>query len=109
MFCRKCGKEIPDNANFCSYCGTQIGAFTNTPASTLAGESNILAVAGFILAFFVPIAGLICSILGRRDAPKYGGGGKGLATAGIVISIVTTALAVSAVIVYWMMFIFGII
>ena len=78
------------------------------PTPTLAGESNILAVAGFILAFFVPIAGLICSILGRRDAPKYGGG-KGLATAGIVISIVTTALAVSAVIVYWMMFIFGII
>lgn len=108
MFCRKCGKEIPDNANFCSYCGTQIGAFTNTPASTLAGESNVLAVAGFILAFFVPIAGLICSILGRRDAPKYGGG-KDLATAGIVISIVTTALAVSAVILYWMMFIFGII
>lgn len=108
MFCRKCGKEIPDNANFCFYCGTQVDAPTNTPASTLAGESNILAVAGFILAFFVPIAGLICSILGRRDAPKYGGG-KGLATAGIVISIVTTALAVSAVIVYWMMFIFGII
>lgn len=70
---------------------------------------HILAVAGFILAFFVPIAGLICSILGRRDAPKYGGGGKDLATAGIVISIVTTALAVSAVILYWMMFIFGII
>ena len=108
MFCRKCGKEIPDNANFCFCCGTQVDAPTNTPASTLAGERNVLAVAGFILAFFVPIAGLICSILGRRDAPKYGGG-KDLATAGIVISIVTTALVVSAVILYWMMFIFGII
>ena len=41
--------------------------------------------------------------------PRFSYPGGYLATAGIVISIVTTALAVSAVIVYWMMFIFGII
>ena len=26
MFCKKCGKELPDNAQFCSGCGNQIGA-----------------------------------------------------------------------------------
>lgn len=23
MYCKKCGKEIPDNAIFCTYCGTE--------------------------------------------------------------------------------------
>ena len=26
MFCKNCGKEIPDNATFCTYCGAQTGA-----------------------------------------------------------------------------------
>ena len=26
MFCTNCGKEIPDNANFCHGCGAQVGA-----------------------------------------------------------------------------------
>ncbi len=26
MFCNKCGKELPDNASFCSGCGNQVGA-----------------------------------------------------------------------------------
>lgn len=26
MFCNKCGKELPDNAQFCSGCGNQVGA-----------------------------------------------------------------------------------
>ncbi len=41
-----------------------------------------------MLSFFVPIAGLICSILGIKRAPQYGGKGQGLAIAGLVISIV---------------------
>jgi hypothetical protein len=33
MFCPKCGKEIPDEATFCSYCGTEIkeGTASATP------------------------------------------------------------------------------
>lgn len=23
MYCRKCGKKVPDDANFCKYCGTK--------------------------------------------------------------------------------------
>ena len=26
MFCKNCGKEIPDNATFCTYCGAQSAA-----------------------------------------------------------------------------------
>jgi RNA polymerase subunit RPABC4/transcription elongation factor Spt4 len=24
MFCSKCGREIPDDARFCSYCGCEV-------------------------------------------------------------------------------------
>lgn len=58
----------------------------------VAQGSNTLALVGFILSFFVPLAGLICSIIGLRRAPQYGGNRKGLAIAGIVISIVSWIL-----------------
>jgi len=29
MFCRKCGKEIPDNAIFCPYCNTSTGLYND--------------------------------------------------------------------------------
>lgn len=34
MFCTNCGKEIPDNANFCDGCGAQIGATQAQPQQT---------------------------------------------------------------------------
>ena len=37
MFCSKCGKEIPDSACFCSFCGTRIG---NTDQSTAQPQKN---------------------------------------------------------------------
>jgi hypothetical protein len=33
MFCNKCGKELPDNAQFCSGCGNQIGTAPAAPAA----------------------------------------------------------------------------
>lgn len=50
-------------------------------------KTNGMAVAGLVLAFFIPLVGLILSIIGLRNS-KDGRGGKGLAIAGIVISIV---------------------
>ncbi len=29
MYCGKCGKQIPDDSNFCSYCGNTISTNTN--------------------------------------------------------------------------------
>ena len=29
MFCNKCGREVSDNAKFCSYCGTQFDTFNS--------------------------------------------------------------------------------
>ncbi len=39
MFCNKCGKELSDNATFCSGCGNQVGA---APAAAPAAASSSL-------------------------------------------------------------------
>ena len=89
MFCKNCGKEIDDRAVVCPYCGVQVGGL-----DTVQEKTNTLAIVGFILSFFIAIAGLICSIIALKRAPSFGGNGKGLATAGIVISIVAIVIAV---------------
>ena len=89
MFCKNCGKEIDDRAVVCPNCGVQVG--TVAPAEN---KTNVLAIVGFIFAFIMPIVGLICSIIGRNKAPECGGNGRGLATAGIVISVVWMVLAI---------------
>ena len=51
------------------------------------GPTNNMAWWGFILSFLIPIVGLILSIIGLRNAPRFNGNGRGIAIAGIVISI----------------------
>ena len=94
MFCKRCGKEIDDKAIVCPYCGVQVAKLYSQ-----APRTNTLAIIGFIFSFFIPIVGLICSILGRKNAAECGGNGHGLATAGLVISILWIALGLFVVIV----------
>lgn len=56
-------------------------------------RSNPIAIIGFILSFFVTVAGLVCSIIGYNRAVKEGLDNKGLALAGIIISAVSMALS----------------
>ena len=51
-------------------------------------ESNTIAVVGFVLAFFVPLAGLICSIIGLKKSKSLAGKNRGLALAGVILSTV---------------------
>ncbi len=48
--------------------------------------TNGLAIAGFVLAFFMPLVGLVLSIVGLTQIKKRHQNGEGLAIAGIVIS-----------------------
>ena len=50
-----------------------------------------MAIAGFILSFFIPLLGLIFSILGLKRS-KETNNGKGLSTAGIIISCITMVI-----------------
>ena len=88
MFCKNCGKEIDNKAIACPNCGVGTGLY----AEPTEEKSNVLAIVGFVLSFFIAIAGLICSIIGYKNAPQYSGKGKGLALAGIIISAVSMAI-----------------
>ena len=86
MFCKNCGTQIDDKAVICPHCGV--------PQEAQKEESNVLAIVGFILSFFIAVAGLVCSILGLKKAPELGGKGRGLAMAGLIISIICLVLYV---------------
>ena len=63
----------------------------NTPATTngTAARYNVLAIVGFILAFVFSLAGLIVSLIALSQIKKTGERGRGLAIAGVIISIVS--------------------
>ena len=67
-----------------------IAGATNTPAAEPAQSSgsNVFAILGFIFAFVVSPLGLVFSIIGLATSKKYGGKQKGMAIAGLIISIV---------------------
>lgn len=88
-FCSNCGNEVVDEAVICPKCGVSIGQKVQTNNTN--GNSNGMATAGFVLSFFVPILGLIFSIIGSKRA-KETNVGKGLSTAGIIISSIALAI-----------------
>ncbi|MCW4385855.1 hypothetical protein OH146_08720 [Salinibacterium sp. SYSU T00001] len=61
---------------------------TATPAPTAENPGKTLGIVGFILAFFVNIAGLIVSIIALVKSKKAGHG-NGFAIAGIIVSILS--------------------
>lgn len=62
-------------------------------------KKNVVALVGFIISFFLSIAGLALSIIGAVNAKKCDGHWKGFAIAGIVISIVKLVFKVLGLIV----------
>ena len=86
-YCRKCGKELDDNAVVCPHCGVLV----DENALKTKDTSNTIAVVGFILSFLIALAGLICCIIGLKKSAETGTG-RGLSIAGIVIAIVNMVL-----------------
>jgi len=56
--------------------------------------ANGMAVAGLILAFFSPLFGIIFSSMGLSKAKQLNGKGRGIAIAGIVVSILNFVLTI---------------
>jgi hypothetical protein len=115
MICPTCGTQNQPNAAFCSQCSTSLmappgmapggmprpgmpGAPMGMPgmppgmygAPPMVTKTSGMAIAGFVLAFFCGLLGLIFSIIGYNQVKRSGGmvTGGGLAMAGIIISIV---------------------
>lgn len=98
-FCSNCGNSVRDDMTFCPNCGASVqgGAPVNYNQgynAPTASWTNGYAIAGFILAFFFALLGLIFSIIGLNKANEHNGSGKGLSIAGIIIATLNMALAV---------------
>lgn len=92
MFCKKCGKEICDEAVVCPHCGCATGnpfpLSSNLNGNAEKDASN-LGLA--ILSFFIPVVGLILYLVWRQDYPlKAKSAGKGA----LISVIVDAALSV---------------
>ncbi len=120
MFCSQCGNKVDEEALFCAHCGARVvrnnvapaaqpiaqnnnvqccncgdrrcGAYGNN-ASPSKPNDNTVGIVGFILSFLVPLAGLICSIIGYNNAKK-GAPNRGLSVAGIIISAISVGIVV---------------
>ena len=89
MFCPKCGKDIRDDSAFCPFFGAQVGI----PVQQRPVKTNVVAIIGFIFAFLFSPVGFICSIIGAFHAKNCGGSGKGLAIAGVIVSVLISSLS----------------
>ncbi|WP_157508999.1 DUF4190 domain-containing protein [Luteipulveratus halotolerans] len=77
-----------------SYAAPQAPATDVFAAPPLRTGRNGLAIAGFVVSFFGGALGLVLSVVGLLESRKYvGRAGRGLAIAGICISVVTTVLS----------------
>ncbi len=101
--CRYCGKTVEDNAQFCPHCGAALGTYASTTVQSTPPTLCTMALIGFILSFFIPIAGLIVSIIGKSQIKKSNGAlnGNGFALAGIIISAVSMIISFIAVVAYF--------
>ncbi len=107
MFCPKCGKSIDDDSIYCSHCGSAVGR-PQAPASMERRETNVYAILGLVFSLIgvmVPIVTIVLSILGYafsvaglHVAKRLGGEGRGLAIAGIAVSVVEIIILIAVII-----------
>ena len=84
MFCKKCGKEIMDDAVICVHCGCSTQEAKNVIANTNDAPSTGMAVLGF----FIPLVGLIIWAINKETKPLMAkSAGKG-ALIGFIVSLV---------------------
>ena len=89
MYCRKCGKEILDEAVFCVHCGcsTQVN-----PAPAAQSANDAPSTGRAVLGFFIPLAGLIIWLINKDTKPLMAkSAGKG-ALIGVIVSVVLSII-----------------
>lgn len=85
-YCKTCGAELLDSDAYCTKCGNPVEV--KKPEATTEQKSNGMAIAGFILAFFIPLLGWIFGGLGIKKSKELNGKGRGLSIAAIIIATV---------------------
>lgn len=84
MFCKKCGKEISDDAVVCPNCGCATDNYNQVKTTEKDSSSFGYAVLGF----FIPIVGLILYLIWKDSTPlRAKSAGKG-ALVSVIVSVV---------------------
>lgn len=74
MFCKHCGKELPQNASACPDCGTKVKKYTPKKVTRPDKKSPLHTVIGF----FFPVIGLILYLVQKDICPlRAKSAGKG--------------------------------
>ena len=109
MYCKHCGSQIEDNSVFCSYCGGKTSGEDNrtlfNPSQNVEqpnkqtqkpeNPAQTTAIIGLVLAFFCSIAGLIVSAIAlKKYSTQENQEGKGMAIAGLILSIISVVVSV---------------
>lgn len=68
---------------------------SSSPAAST-GRTNVLAIVGIILAFIVPLVGVILGFVARSQIKRTGEKGSGLALAAIIIGLVFIVVGIIA-------------
>ena len=97
-FCPSCGEELVDSAKFCKNCGKNLediqfeesNSEIVTPQHQPSGEENghtLAIVAGYILAFLIPLFGIIIAIylMTRKDSARASKHGKFILIIAVII------------------------
>lgn len=64
-------------------------AYGTAPAS---GKTNTMAIVALVFAFLCPLIGIILGVVAKNQIKQTGEGGDGLATAAIIIGVVSMVL-----------------
>lgn len=106
-FCQKCGKEISETAAVCIHCGEAIKTaesvntvIKNNPGKGFGIASMILGICSLCIPYvgiLGAIVGLILGVIGKKKSLEAGMP-SGMATAGIVMSIIALAWSIVCVI-----------
>lgn len=80
MFCRFCGKELPENAEYCTACGKAVhgnavpgngqNGYYSQNGAPYANPDDYPNAGWAVLGFFFPLIGLILYLVWQRDYPN---------------------------------------
>ena len=93
MYCKKCGKEIDDEAVVCPNCGCATDNYkTNTKSAVVTDENDAPSTGFAVLGFFFPLIGLILYLVWKDKMPlRAHSVGKG-ALIGVIVSVVLSVI-----------------
>ena len=117
-YCTNCGEKVEEYYNVCPRCGTSLknnkfvsednqyrrsNSYSSTSeinddkrkSSEGESSSDTFAIVGFVLTFFVPIVGLILSILGMKSTKN-----KGFAIAGVILNSIIVLFTIIIILFY---------